>query len=46
MPEIFQKNCKLTVIEYGAHAPEFTMQQIKDQISAFIQRIAQKKKAV
>jgi hypothetical protein len=42
MPEIFKKDCKVTVIEYGAHAPDLTFQQIKNQIVAVLNRLFKK----
>ncbi len=42
MPDIFKKDCKVTVIEYGTHAPDFTIQQLKNHIASLFSRILKK----
>jgi hypothetical protein len=41
MPEIFTKNCKVTLIEYGARQ-EMTFKQLKTQISDLFARFLKK----
>jgi hypothetical protein len=38
MPEVFNKNCKVTIIEYGTRQ-DMSFKQLKTQISAFFRKI-------